>query len=480
MRLNPPRLLHKIHWWGGPVHKLFTIVVFVILASLDNTARGVLPPLYAVIGRDLAVADASLGLVTSLSTLVVAVSAVIWGYWGDRHERKPLLLIGTLIWAGAMFVTGWAQSYSQILLFQLITAVGIGCISSVGFSVISDFIPPARRGLALSFWGISQGGGAGAGAMLSGSLGAYNWPLPFFLVASAGGLFAIFYLFTFEPKRGQAEPELTTLFEAGDSYEHHIQWSDIRHIFSIKTNRWLFLQGFISLIGTGSLVWTSRLFIAKVALAGHSLETATVAGNLLSLFFQTGFYFAILGGHLGDRWQQRDPRGRAWLGMIGMWASIPFQIAVFFIPLQNLNFPEEAGLIPLLIASVVSIFVNPWIATTFIVALFAFGFLSLASPNLTALFTDVNLPEHRGTIAGLLAVSLGSGLALGNWLSGLTFAYLEPYLAQPLNFAVGLTLFQLFLIPAGFCYYQVSKTAGADIAAVKQMLTERATISQHK
>ena len=464
-------------WWGGRHHRIFTVIVFVILASLDNTARGVLPPLYAVIGRSLSVNEASLGTVTALNTLVSAVTAVFWGYWGDRRDRKPLLLYGTLIWTTAMFLTGLSQSYTQLLIFQLITAVGIGSISAVGFSVISDIIPANRRGFALSFWGLSQGGGAGAGALIGGSLGAYNWPLPFFLVAGTGFIFAILYLFSFEPERGRAEPELAAMFQAGGAYKHRIRRADLRRILTIPTNRWLLIQAFVAPIGYGSLVWMSRLFIARVQVAGHSLETATISGNILSLFFQTGFYFAILAGYLGDRWQRRDPRGRALLSMIGAWLAIPFQIAVFFIPLPGLDYPEQTDLLPLVLAIISSIFTNPWVAGVFIVALFAVAFSASDAPNRNALFTDANLPEHRGTVAGLLSISIGAGLALGNWLSGLTFAYFETYIAQPLNFAIGLAIFQIFFIPAGFCYYQVTKTAAKDIAAVKKTLAERAKTS---
>lgn len=456
------------------MHKIFTITTFVILASLDNTARGVLPPLYAVIGRELAVSDGALGLVTALNTLLVAVSAVGWGYWSDRHRRKPLLLYGTFIWVAAMFWSGLSQTYIQLLLAQAVTAIGIGCIASVGFSVISDFIPPARRGLALSFWGLSQGGGAGAGALLGGSVGAYYWPLPFFLVAAAGLLFAFLYLFTFEPERGQAEPELAALFKAGGTYQHRIHWADIRRILSSKTNRWLLSEAFIGPVGYGSWVWMSRLFIARLEASGHSLETATIAGNMLSLLFQTGFYFAILGGYLGDLWQQRQPGGRAWLSTIGILAAIPFQVAVFLIPFRDLNFPEQADLFILTISVLLSLVTNPWVATTFIVSIFAIALTSLDIPNQTALLTEVNLPEHRGTIAGMLLIMTGTGLALGSWLSGLLFTYLETYYASPLNYALGLALFQLFVLPAGFCYYQVTKTAGPDIAHMRQVLRERA------
>lgn len=464
---------NKLAWWGSPRHQLFTIIVFVILASLDNAARGVLPPLYAVMARDLVVAESSLGLVTALTILVVAVTSVWWGYRGDKGNRKRLLFYGTLIWSTAMLFTGLAQSYLQFLMFQVVTAVGIGCIASVGFSVISDLIPPARRGLALSFWGLSQGGGGGIGAMLGGFLGAYNWPLPFFTVAAAGMLFAVLYLFTFEPRRGRTELELASLFAAGKSYQHHIQGADIRLILSRRSNRWLMLQAFLATLTYGSLGWMPRLFIARVEAAGYSLETATMAGNLFSLLFQTGFYFAILGGHLGDRWQQRRPGDRALLCSLGIWASIPFQMLVFLVPLHGLDLPPQGGVVAVAGATLMTIVTNPGVAGAFVLALVAIALASVDIPNRSALLTELNLPEHRGTMAGFLTIATGLGVAMGNALAGLLFGYLENHFAPPLNYAVGLACFQLLFIPAGWCYYQLSKTSGYDISQVKQVLAER-------
>jgi len=399
----------------------------------------------------------------------------LWGYWGDRSSRKRLLLYGTLIWSVAMFLTGTAQTYTQLFVFQIITAVGIGCIASVGFSVISDFISPARRGLAMSLWGLSQGGGGGTGALLGGLLGAHHWPLPFFVIAAAGLVFAVLYFFTLEPERGRSEPELASVFEAGGQYQYLIQWSDVRYILTKRSNIWLMVQAFLATLAYGSLIWMPRLFIARVEAAGYTLETATIAGNLYSLLFQAGFYFAILAGYLGDRWQQRSLGGRARLAMIATLAAVPFQIAVFFIPLRDLNLPEQSGVVAVSLATLMSIVTNPWVVTTFALALVAVAFSSADIANRRALLTDVNLPEHRGTAVGLLTVSIGIGLAMGNALAGISFDYfaVARQIGPPMNYAMGLALFQLLFIPAGLAYYQLTKTTAPDIAEVKRILTER-------
>jgi MFS family permease len=117
---------------------------------------------------------------------------------------------------------------------------------------------------------------------------------------------------------------------------------------------------------------------------------------------------------------------------------------------------------------------NPWVGSTFLVALLAIALLAGDSPTRAALYTELNLPEHRGTVTGFMTIATGLGLALGNWLAGLTISSLAHFYAPPLNYALGLALFQLWLIPAGWCYYQISKSVAEDLAGLKRTLSLRA------
>ncbi|NIS28750.1 MAG: MFS transporter, partial [Actinobacteria bacterium] len=140
------------------------------------------------------------------------MTAAGWGYWGDRGNRKRLLFFGTLIWAAGAGLSSQASSFGQLYAFHLILAVGLGSIASVGFSVVSDFVSPRRRGLAMSFWGLSQGVGGLAGGLLASQLGAGDFRKPLVVIAVLGLVFAVLYLLTFDAPRGYSEPELADLY----------------------------------------------------------------------------------------------------------------------------------------------------------------------------------------------------------------------------------------------------------------------------
>ena len=127
----------------------YTVVVFVVLTSLDNAAAGLVPPLYSPISAYLQVGEGKVSLVTAVSFFVTAVAAVVWAYVGDRTDRRLVLVVGTMLWSLGigLCATRWVGGYAEFFTAQLAAAVGLGAVASVGFSVVSDLVAPARRGL---------------------------------------------------------------------------------------------------------------------------------------------------------------------------------------------------------------------------------------------------------------------------------------------------------------------------------------------
>ncbi|NBE80412.1 MFS transporter [Micromonospora rubida] len=458
---------------GGPVHRLYSVVVFVLLASLDNVAIGLVPPLYGPISGALGVPQRLLGLVTAVSFLVSAVAAVGWAYVGDRTDRKPLLMVGTLVWAAGTGGSALAQNYPTFLAAQLVAAVGLGAVGSVGFSVVTDLISPRRRGLVMSFWGLSQGVGTLAGTLAGGLLGATEWRRPFWLLAVVGLAATCAYLFTYDIRRGQSEPELAEALATGAEYDYRITRADLPRILDRRTNRWLVLQGLTAQAAFGSLVWLPVLFAERAEDQGYSAATAVVVGSVFATLFQLGGVFSIVGGLVGDALQRRTPRGRALVAAVGILAALPFYLVLFFVPIR-IDVPDGGGTGAIVGAVLASVVTEPTVGLSLLTAVLALALTSANSPNWFALIADVNPPEHRGTVYSLGNLVNGVGRAAGNGLVGVAFHALRVAFPPPLNYAVGLAAFQLFFIPTGVMYWLASRTSPRDIDAVHDLLHTRA------
>ena len=453
---------------------VFTIGVFIALAAFDNIIIGLFPPLFQYIGKDLNVGIAKLGSISAVNILVTAISSVYWGYLSGKFKRKRLIMIGTLIWVVSVFLTSISQSYMQLLLFQILTGVGLGCISSIGFSVLTDSIPYEKRGMILSLWGMAQGLGGIAGSLVA-SLTAANtsWRWPFEIVGFIGFFLMILYFFVKEPARGQSDPELTGLMKNGQSYNYVIEAKQIVPILLKGSNVFLFLQAFFMNIATGSLIWLPTLFIFKIQQKGYSLETSMIASGYLYAIFQLGGMTSVYLGHLGDRFQMKSYKGRAFFTSFFVFLTMPLYICMFFIPIDNLLLPNDQNALSILVHLIKQIFVNPWIALLFILSFFASAAQSANTPNWLALITDVNLPEHRGTAFSVANLFNSLGRTIGNVGVGILLGFISNRYGNPNSYIITLSILQLFLIPSAICYLLMAKKNMTDIHNVKETLKVR-------
>jgi len=443
---------------GGTAHRVYSVVVFVILASLDNVAIGLVPPLYGSIGDTFGVGEGHIALATTIMFLISAVAAIGFAYAGDRTDRKPVLILGTAIWVAGTAWSGLSGSYGSFLLAQVLAAFGLGAVASVSFAVVSDLITPKRRGLVMSFWGLSQGVGTLAGTLLGGLLGHDDWRKPFLVAAAAGVIATVAYVFTYNVPRGESQPEL-----AGVEYDERIHPDDLPVILGRRTNIWLIFQGFTAQIALGSLVWLPILFRSRAEHQGYSSSTAVLVGSVFATLFQLGGALSILGGLAGDRLQRRTPRGRALVAAVGVLAAVPFYVVLFFVPM-TIDVPDGAGTGPVIRAVLEDVFTEPTVGFCLITAVFALMLTSANSPNWFALIADVNPPEHRGTVYSMGNLVNGFGRAGGNAMVGVAFRGLAGAFPPPLNYAVGLAGFQLFWIPTGVMFWLASRTVAKDMA----------------
>ena len=66
------------------------------------------------------------------------------------------------------------------------------------------------------------------------------------------------------------------------------------------------------------------------------------------------------------------------------------------------------------------------------------------------------------------------GRSIGSALTGPVAQALERSVPAPYNWALGLTFFQLFFLPTGWCYWKASQSCPADIEEVRETMTARA------
>ena len=182
------------------------ILCFVyVLNFLD---RQLLSILAKPIQDDLGISDGQLGLLGGLYfALFYCILGIPVAWLADRGNRVRVLSIACAIWSAATIACGMASNYPQLALARM--SVGIGEAGGVppSYSIISDYFPPERRGMALGLFNLGPPLGQAAGVAFGAKIAAaYDWRMAFFilgatgLAAAAGG-----WAFGREPHRGATD-----------------------------------------------------------------------------------------------------------------------------------------------------------------------------------------------------------------------------------------------------------------------------------
>ena len=128
-------------------------LALVLLAAITTVGfidRIVVNVLVEPIKGEFRLGDAEVSLMATAFTVLNIGAGLIIARLAERVRRLTLISAGTLLWSAATAACGWAGSWAQLLAAR----VGVGLGEAIGLpsnqSVISDYFPPNRRGLAIS------------------------------------------------------------------------------------------------------------------------------------------------------------------------------------------------------------------------------------------------------------------------------------------------------------------------------------------
>ncbi|MGQ9898009.1 MAG: spinster family MFS transporter [Acidobacteriota bacterium] len=201
--MNPaaPLLFSK----QGTTYAYFVLAMLTLLNLLNYIDRYIFSALVPYIKADTGYTDAQLGLIGSAFTWVYALCSPIFGYLGDRYHRGRLIAVGIFVWSLATAGAGLARSLWQLLVARAAVGVGEANYATVAPSLLADYFPKARRGLAMSIFQATIPIGAAAGFILGGYLGApdtFGWRYALLIVGVPGVLAAFTMAAIREPLRG--------------------------------------------------------------------------------------------------------------------------------------------------------------------------------------------------------------------------------------------------------------------------------------
>jgi EmrB/QacA subfamily drug resistance transporter len=135
--INRPRFTRR-----ETLSTMAAVLLVMLLASLDQTIVGTAMP---HIISDLQGFD-RYTWVTTAYLLTSTVMVPIYGKLSDLFGRKPIFLIGVVLFLVGSAASGASQSMNQLILFRAFQGLGAAALMPIALAVIGDLFTPRERG----------------------------------------------------------------------------------------------------------------------------------------------------------------------------------------------------------------------------------------------------------------------------------------------------------------------------------------------
>lgn len=144
--------------WAGWVFDFYDLILFTFL---------LIP-----IGQDLSLSRVELSFILGSSLAATALGGVVFGVLSDRYGRRSVLQWTILTYSVGTFLSGFAPTLWVLLIFRIITGLGVGGEWATGQTYVGETFPPKVRARYAAFMQT----GAPFGIVLASIVGGFVEP----------------------------------------------------------------------------------------------------------------------------------------------------------------------------------------------------------------------------------------------------------------------------------------------------------------
>ena len=307
------------------------------------------------------------GSIIFLFSVAAGISRPFAGKLADLIGRKRSVYIGLAIAIAASLSYAWVGALTIFFVLRFAHGLSAGFAPTGATALLTDILPPGRKGAAMGLWGTFISLGIGVGQALGSYIFAHSNFDALFMTAAAFGILALLLM---SPIKETLPQQQTFKWK-----QLLIKWEDVLEP-SVKPAALIML---LTAISSGVIFVLTPDYSAYLGIANK--------GYFFGIYVLSTIGIRLVFSSLSDRIGRRETM------LIGC--------SLLVISMTLLGFSDD-------------IWSYSFAATIFGLA------TGISSPTLFAWTADLSLAHRRGTGSGTLFIALEIGILIG---SGLTFLF---------------------------------------------------------
>ncbi|XP_066513821.1 protein spinster homolog 3 [Hoplias malabaricus] len=275
------------------------------------------------------ISDSTSGLLQTVFICSFMLLAPVFGYLGDRYNRKLIMVVGLIAWIittlGSSFITN--EYFWVLVLMRALVGTGEASYVTIAPTIIGDLFTGTKRTLMISFFYIFIPVGSGLGYILGATIasatGDWRWALRLNPILGGLGLILVVFLIP-NPPRGASETEGAACMESTTYLE------DIKYLLRNRSFVWSSLGVTAMAFVTGALAFWTPTFLSRARVLQNITppcikEPCDPSDSYIfgAITVVTGIIGVFIGTYISRKLRDRVPNADPLICAVGMLSSSP-------------------------------------------------------------------------------------------------------------------------------------------------------------
>lgn len=363
-------------------YKWTTVALLFLLGMINFADKSVIGFAAAPIMKDLGLSHEQFGFVGSAFFWFYSIAAIVVGRQSDRFGTKPLLAGIAFLWAIMQFATMFVVNFAQLAATRIVLGTAEGPSFNLSMHATAKWLPPSQRGFGFSLVSIGSAlGPAVAAPVLLYFIFHFGWRSAFLLLGAIGVVWILAWslLFKEDPQVAGVDSKDEPV---NQSKREVVPWRTLFPAIFSRDFLAVAFAGFTAYWGLALLIVWVPDYLQQVRHLTHG-QAQYIEGLPWLAGAGASLFFTFIADWLYRRTQSSRKSRVYMMGVLGVLSAICWWVAVIL--------PSTGPAIALIVIG--SAFASP-------------GY-----PLGNAIVSDMVLPEHRGTMLGILVgVATSAGI----------------------------------------------------------------------